>query len=428
VKGVVFYFILLIPFAFFMERLLIGAADVRRRIAGFAVIFFVVFAILRFVHPAFNLSSSPYIILLGFIILAMGVLVLVIVVRKFNEQIRKMKQAATGIQQADIGRLDASYAAVVLGISYLRKRKTRTTLTAITLTLLTFTVLSFTSIQSSLQTFTLNPAISFGPFKGFAVGVGFSAVHGSFRIFRGLDLGQPAPGDTAANTVDLRGGAWGFGANVGLMYQPADWVRMGVAYRSGITISADDGTADFEVGKAFSSRFPDQRFQGALSLPHVVFGGVRFWPRRDLSLELDAQWVQWSSYDTLSFELSEGLSLGPGAKQTVLSETKAWKDAIQLRVGMEWVGLDGLLAVRGGFLWDQNPVPDETIDPSLPDSERLMPCVGLGTQWHGVYVDLAYMPVFGLKRTVAASSGAPMAGTYSNVTHDFTFTVGYQWE
>jgi len=155
VKGVVFYFVLLIPFSFFMERLLIGAADIRKRILWFAIFFFAVFAILRYVHPAFKLSSSPYIILLAFVILAMGVIVLFIVVSKFNEEIRKMKQAAHGIQQADVGRLSASYAAVMLGISNLRKRKVRTSLTAATLTLLTFTVLSFTSIRTSLYLFRL---------------------------------------------------------------------------------------------------------------------------------------------------------------------------------------------------------------------------------------------------------------------------------
>ena len=156
VKGVVFYFVLLIPFAFFMERLLIGAADIRKRILGFAVIFMVVFIILRFVHPAFRISTSPYIILLAFVILAMGVIVLMIVISKFNEEIRKMKQAASGIQQADVGRLSASYAAVMLGISNLRKRRVRTGLTAVTLTLLTFTVLSFTSISKSLYLFRLS--------------------------------------------------------------------------------------------------------------------------------------------------------------------------------------------------------------------------------------------------------------------------------
>lgn len=285
------------------------------------------------------------------------------------------------------------------------------------------------AISSELQTFTINPNISFGPFKGFAIAVGFDAMHGSFKILRGLNLGQPAPGDTAANTVDLQGAAWGFGANVGLMYQPADWVRLGVSYRSGIKIQANSGTVDFDVGKVFASRFPDQHFKGSLTLPHVVFGGARFWPRKDLSLELDVQWVQWSSYNELNFELDKGLVLGPGAKQMALTERKAWKDAVQLRLGMEWVGLKDHLAIRAGFLWDQNPVPDNTIDPSLPDTQRLMPCIGIGTQWSGVYVDVAYMPVFGLKREAKAGSGAPLVGTYPlGVTHDVVFTIGYHWD
>ncbi|MFW6107451.1 MAG: FtsX-like permease family protein [bacterium] len=156
VKGVVFYFVLLIPFAFFMERLLIGSPGIKRRILWFSVIFLVVFVVLRLVHPAFRISSSPYIILLAFIILSMGVIVLFIVVSKFNQEIRKMKQAAEGVQQADVGRLSASYAAVMLGISNLRKRKIRTTLTAVTLTLLTFTVLSFTSINKTITLFRLS--------------------------------------------------------------------------------------------------------------------------------------------------------------------------------------------------------------------------------------------------------------------------------
>jgi len=253
-------------------------------------------------------------------------------------------------------------------------------------------------------------------------------VHGSFRVLQGLNLGQPAPGDTAANTVDLRGSAWGYGVNLGVSYQPAPWVRLGLAWRSGIRISASNGTVDFDVGKAFQGQFPDEHFRGKLDLPNIVMGGVRFWPRKDLSLELDAQWVQWSSYDRLEFRLSEGIIVGPGQRQMSLSTEKKWKDTVQLRLGLEWVGLNDHLAVRAGFLWDQNPVPDSTVDPSLPDNHRLMPCISLGTQWSGVYLDLAYMPVFNLPRKARTSDGAPMGGTFRNLTNDIIFTVGYHWD
>ena len=155
VQGIIFYFILLLPFSFFCERLLFGFPDITKRLAGFAGFFFLFFLILRFVHPAFKLSNSPYIIFLAFVILALGAVAMVIVISKFGQEVRKMKTAAAGMYEADVGRLSATTAAITLGISNLRKRPLRTALTAATLTLLTFTTLSFTSVQTSLQFYKL---------------------------------------------------------------------------------------------------------------------------------------------------------------------------------------------------------------------------------------------------------------------------------
>ena len=155
VKGVIFYFILLLPFSFFMERLVFGFPTINKRIFGFSVFFVSVFLLLQLVHPAFKLSTSPYVIFLAFVIFALGTMVLIIVLSKFNQEIQKIKRAQTGMHEADIGRLSATAVALSLGVSNLRKRKVRTALTAATITLLTFTVLSFTSITTSLRYFKL---------------------------------------------------------------------------------------------------------------------------------------------------------------------------------------------------------------------------------------------------------------------------------
>jgi len=148
VKGIIFYFGLLLPFAFFLERLIFGFPDIRKQIGASAGLFVLVFVVLRFVHPAFKLSNSPYIIFLAFVLLAMALFVITIVVTKFNEQIAEMRRKAAKVHEADVGRLSASAAAFNLGISNMKKRKLRTTLTTITLILLTFTVLSFTSVNT----------------------------------------------------------------------------------------------------------------------------------------------------------------------------------------------------------------------------------------------------------------------------------------
>jgi len=165
VKGVIFYFVLLLPFSMFVERLVFGFVDIRKRIAGFSGVFLLVFIVLHFVHPAFKLSSSPYIIFLAFVMLVLGGVVLTIVLSKFNQEMKKIKRSAAGVYEADVGRLSATAAAVMLGISNLRKRKVRTSLTAATLTLLTFTVLSFTSVVTSMKYYRL-PRPNFPTYQG----------------------------------------------------------------------------------------------------------------------------------------------------------------------------------------------------------------------------------------------------------------------
>ena len=149
-KGIIFYLALLLPFAYFVERMLFGFPDVRKQIMGTSLVFLAVFVAIRFVHPAFELALTPFIILLAFVILALTVVVTIFLQSKFEQEIKRMKQ---GVHYADMGRLSALGAAVGLGIANMRRRPTRTALTCVTLILLTFTVLSFTSVTANIANF-----------------------------------------------------------------------------------------------------------------------------------------------------------------------------------------------------------------------------------------------------------------------------------
>ena len=151
VNGVMFYLALLMPFAYFMERLIFAFPSVHKQIVGTFSIFLIVFFFLAQVHPAFQITTTPVIILIAFVVLALTVLVIGIIVRKFEEQLEKIKQASSKVYKADVGRLSASAAAFSLGISNMRKRKGRTILTCVTLIILTFTVISFTSVRTFMR-------------------------------------------------------------------------------------------------------------------------------------------------------------------------------------------------------------------------------------------------------------------------------------
>ena len=149
VQGALFLLAVLIPFAHFAERLAFGFADLRRQVLGYFALFLVGFVALRYVHPAFELSISPAIILLGFVILALGILVTALGMSRLN---RELQALGTRRGQVAVQRSGAVLTSVAVGLAHLRRRPWRTGLTCATLVLLTFSVLSFTSIRAALHT------------------------------------------------------------------------------------------------------------------------------------------------------------------------------------------------------------------------------------------------------------------------------------
>jgi ABC-type antimicrobial peptide transport system permease subunit len=156
VRGIIFYFALILPFSLFLERLIFGFPDIRKQLAGFFGIFLLIFFILRYIHPAFMISTSPYIIFLAFIILILAVFVSALIISKFNYIMQQIRKKAARDHEVDVNRISASTTAFSLGISNLRKRPARTIMTITTIVLLTFSVLSFTSVKNTTSIFKLN--------------------------------------------------------------------------------------------------------------------------------------------------------------------------------------------------------------------------------------------------------------------------------
>ena len=151
VKGVLFYLALMLPFAFFTERLIFAFPNLRTQILGFVGIFAAICLVFSFIHPAFEITSNPWIIPLAFIMVALSVLVIALVTMKFETQLKALQMKMSGVHHADIGRMSVAAAAFSLGISNMRKRRARTVFTCLTLVLLTFTVLSFTSVKTATK-------------------------------------------------------------------------------------------------------------------------------------------------------------------------------------------------------------------------------------------------------------------------------------
>lgn len=152
VYGVVFYLLLLIPFAFFMEKLVVGSNDIRYQILWVGAIFLAVFLLLRELHPAFLIVRSSFMILLGFVTLMLSIVVTFFVGTKFRAAVTEYQKIIHGQQTtAEVTKASAAMTGFLLGINNMRKRKVRTALTATTLVLITFVMICFTAVENEFQ-------------------------------------------------------------------------------------------------------------------------------------------------------------------------------------------------------------------------------------------------------------------------------------
>ncbi len=147
--GVLFYIALFIPFAYCVERVVFNFADIHKRIAAFLGILAAVIAVVYQVHPAFELTYSPLVVILAFFILGLSVMVAFIIFMRFEREMTSLQKRASHAKTSEIGGMRAFAAAFVIGVSNLRRRKVRTMLTCLTLVILTFTIMSFTSVKST---------------------------------------------------------------------------------------------------------------------------------------------------------------------------------------------------------------------------------------------------------------------------------------
>lgn len=150
-SGVLFYIALFVPFAYCLERLLFAHVSIHKRIVSFLGILVVFVAIIYGVHPAFQLTYSPLVVVLAFFILGLSALVSLILFVRFEQEMKNLQHQAHVARSQAITLWGAFVAAFSIGVSNLRRRKVRTALTCTTLIILTYTLLNFTSVRNSVD-------------------------------------------------------------------------------------------------------------------------------------------------------------------------------------------------------------------------------------------------------------------------------------
>ncbi|MFC1610988.1 OmpP1/FadL family transporter [Myxococcota bacterium] len=268
--------------------------------------------------------------------------------------------------------------------------------------------------ELAMTGFEISPVVAIRPHEKFAIGGGLRVMPVSLFMRRGVRFGDQAEG-----TVELVGSGTAIGGNAGITFWPNETVALSVAWRSPATLEAE-GESNFDFPAPFDTQAIDRPLTGRLPLPEVYRAGVA-WdlvPSR-VNISFDFELQRWSRYEELAI-----IFTNPDGSEEILADPKNSQDSIALHVGVEWWVLEDL-ALRAGYGWDQRTLPEKTVGPAPPDSDRHGLAIGASYFFGPFGAHVHFADVFFVEReTLANELRGTWRGGYPGGTTGYLVGVG----
>ncbi|GAB4176326.1 MAG: outer membrane protein transport protein [Calditrichia bacterium] len=333
---------------------------------------------------------------------------------------------------------------------------------------------------SDLKVITVMPSVAYKVNEQIAVGLALHLNYGAITIEQPKLIANPllanpltaplvaAPFDYFPVYQTLEGTGFGFGANAGVLFKASDKLSIGANFRYYTDIkidgkikadlyAGDDQTtaatldalaaAETDAEKKASlmqaaalykgqklPQLDDDDASADLPLPMEFGLGFAYRPNPKLLFSFDVNWSQWSSWDIIKLEDITDLSGAPYEAELV----ENWDDAIRYSAGLEylaWQKEQKQLFLRLGYYNDPSVVPDETIRPTIPNTDTYNAFIyGLGYKMGNVSLDGMIEYIYIKDRDVkswtfdASGSEENVAGNYSLRVLNIMVGLTYNFE
>ena len=248
------------------------------------------------------------------------------------------------------------------------------------------------ALKSSVKTVNINPSMALRINERISLGIGVSAMYIDAELTNAVDFGLLTAGPGAAGTLDgksdIRGDSWGYGYNLGALFELSPRTRVGVHYRS--EVSQDiDGDVQFELpSPALAGTFSDAAVATAIDLPASLSSSAYHELDAQWAVVADYTWTGWSSIPELRFRFDNGLPDGVS--------TYDWKDTSRLSLGARFAPEQSSWTYRFGVAYDESPIRSaELRTPRLPDADRYWLTLGAGVAISDqLRIDIGYAHLF----------------------------------
>src|SRR5712692_392807 len=281
----------------------------------------------------------------------------------------------------------------------------------------------FATTNARLRVTIYNPTVAYQVTPGFSVAAGIRIADAGAEFEQKIPVG----GESKVRVHDLD--AHPVGWNVGLLYHLKEVsTSVGLQFRSELQAKFN-GDADFS-GAAAGAFGPTAPFHTSIKFPPQLILGVSTKAIPRWTINADIEWEGWRTVGSIpkSFDGAASALNSPGFR--------LWKNSYVFRIGAEYAATERL-ALRGGFFYDQTPIPKETFDPTIPNADLYALTTGAGYRWEATSVDVAYLFGFYEKRAINASTidptlnggtgGPQVFGSFSTTAQVLVLSVTYRF-
>lgn len=262
--------------------------------------------------------------------------------------------------------------------------------------------------ETKLTTINLNLSAAYRLDDNFSFGVGFNALRADAKLIRYAGdlalISGALPVGASSNTEvgRLEGDKWGYGWNVGLLYELNKDHRFALTYRSKIDVKFKGDYSG--VSAPGQGKVPGNL---DLNLPEVwEFSGYNKLASQ-WALHYGATYTTWSRFQELKATGSSG--------NVLFEKQERFRDAYRLGVGTTYYHDDNW-TFRTGVAFDKSPATDRYRSISIPDQDRVWLSVGTTyafTKEASVDLGLSYMQGMKVKIKEQLVDGNSAIPTYN---------------
>ena len=236
-------------------------------------------------------------------------------------------------------------------------------------------VLRYAGTRTRLITINASPALAIKLHKMFSVGAGFDlqyahVIFNSIAGAPGFGGGTPFAADTRITNL---GDDFSCGWHVGIMLEPMDGTRLGVAYRSIVRhrLKGESQLTGLLAAPPLGGIIFSGNLAATLKLPETwIFSAFHQFNKR-FSANATVYYTRWEIFRDIVLENAAGQTAPVGVPQNFSS-------TVRIAVGGN-VQITPNFLIRFGGGYDQTPTNDEDRFVRLPDAPRI--AVSLGAHW-----------------------------------------------